>query len=202
MGSNQIMIKHFRMHLAFLFLGITMKSALAAGDKSEGSDGLPQLDISTWPTQLFWLVITFTVGYILISTFVVPSISNVLENRSNKISDDLTKAKKAQHDAKITFNSYESSLNDARIQAANTVTKAAEEAKLEAAKQDAVVNKKLAVNASKAEEKLSKIRDETMLSLDELATEISQKIITDLTPIKVSASVVKKYISAQSKIQN
>ena len=202
MDTNLTMKKKFCVHIVFLILGITMKGALAAGDKSEGSNGLPQLDVYTWPTQLFWLFITFTVGYILISAFVVPSISTVLESRSNKISNDLNKAKKYQEDAKNAFNTYESSLNNARVQAANAVSKAMEEAKLDTAKREAVVRKKLVANANKAEEKFSKIREETMESLNELAIDISQKIITDLTPIKVQKSVVKKYISAQSNFQN
>ena len=64
------------------------------------------------------------------------------------------------------------------------------------------LSKKLAANAKKAEEKLSEIKNETLSSLDDLATEISQKIISDLTPIKVSKSVVKKHVSVQSKLQN
>ena len=202
MDTNLTMKKKFCVHIVFLILSITMKVALAAWDKSEGSNGLPQLDVYTWPTQLFWLIITFTVGYILISAFVVPSISTVLESRSNKISNDLNKAKKYQEDAKNAFNTYESSLNNARVQAANAVSKAMEEAKLDTAKREAVVRKKLVANANKAEEKFSKIREESMESLNELAIDISQKIITDLTPIKVQKSVVKKYISAQSNFQN
>ena len=180
-------------------LSVTVNSAIAAGNNS---DGLPQLDITTWPTQLFWLVITFGFGYILISTFVVPSMSTVLEGRTKKISDDLEKAKKAQEEAKNMFNLREASLNDARTKATNSVTTAIEQAKLETAKRDAAVNKKLAANAKKAEEKISKIREESLLSLNELATEISQKIITDLTPLKVQKSVIKKYVSAQSKLVN
>ena len=45
----------------------------------------------------------------------------------------------------------------------------------------------------KAEESLAEVRKETLSSLEELATEISQKIISDLTPVKVTKSVVKKH---------
>ena len=196
------MRKYFCVRLIFITLCFHVGSTLAAGDKSSNSGGLPQLDISTWPTQLFWLVISFSVGYFLVSTFVIPSISTVLEKRSDKLSSDLNKAKKAQEDAKNAFNAYQASLNDARIEAANTLAKAAAEAKLDTAKREAALNKKLDANSKKAEEKISKIREETLSSLSELATDISQKIITDLTPIKVQKSVVKKYVSAQSRFQN
>ena len=63
-------------------------------------------------------------------------------------------------------------------------------------------DKKLATNAKKAEESLAEVRKETLSSLEELATEISQKIISDLTPVKVTNSVVKKHVSLHAKLQN
>ena len=81
-------------------LSLVSTSAIAAGDSSAKSGGLPQLDISTWPSQLFWLMVTFLIGYVIISRLVTPSISSVLENRSNKISSDIETAKEAQQDRK------------------------------------------------------------------------------------------------------
>ena len=180
-------------------LSFITQSALAAGDSS---GGLPQLDITTWPSQLFWLVVTFVIGYILISSLVAPSISSVLENRSAKISNDLETAKKAQDNAKEVYTSYEESLSEARSQAAIAAAKALEEAKAETASRDAAINKKLAASAKKAEARLSEMRDEALSSLEDLATETSQKIIAELTPVKVTKAVVKKHVTAHAKLQS
>ena len=201
-GKRQIMNKNYQVYFGFILFNIYAQKALAAGDKSDSSGGLPQLDISTWPTQLFWLLITFSIGYIIISTLVVPSISTVLENRSDKISSDVQKAKNANENAKKAFSSYEASLTEARTQAANTLANAVNEAKSDTAKREAALDKKLATNAKKAEESLAEVRKETLSSLEELATEISQKIISDLTPVKVTKSVVKKHVSLHAKLQN
>jgi len=180
-------------------LSFITQSALAAGDSS---GGLPQLDITTWPSQLFWLVVTFVIGYILISSLVAPSISSVLENRSTKISDDIETAKKAQYNAKEVYTSYEETLSEARSQAAIAAAKALEEAKAETASRDAAINKKLAASAKKAEARLSKMRDEALSSLEDLATETSQKIIAELTPVKVTKAVVTKHVTAHAKLQS
>ena len=180
-------------------LSFITQGALAAGDSS---GGLPQLDITTWPSQLFWLVVTFVIGYILISSLVAPSISSVLENRSTKISNDLETAKKAQDNAKEVYTSYEESLSEARSQAAIAAAKALEEAKAETASRVAAINKKLAASAKKAEARLSEMRDEALSSLEDLATETSQKIIAELTPVKVTKAVVKKRVAAHLKLQN
>ena len=180
-------------------LSFITQGALAAGDSS---GGLPQLDITTWPSQLFWLVVTFVIGYILISYLVAPSISSVLENRSTKISNDLETAKKAQDNAKEVYTSYEESLSEARSQAAIAAAKALEEAKAETASRVAAINKKLAASAKKAEARLSEMRDEALSSLEDLATETSQKIIAELTPVKVTKAVVKKHVTAHAKLQS
>ena len=193
------MIKQFWIYLGLIPLSLNTQVALAAGDSS---GGLPQLDITTWPSLLFWLVVTFVIGYILISSLVAPYISSVLENRSTKISDDVERAKKAQNNAKDVYTSYEESLSEARSQAAIAAAKALEEAKAETARRDAAINKKLAASAKKAEARLSEMRKEALSSLEDLATETSHKIIAELTPVKVTKAVVKKHVAAHAKLQN
>ena len=192
------MAKQIWINSGIMCLGLITQGALAAGDSS---GGLPQLDITTWPSQLFWLVVTFLIGYFLIFLLVAPSISSVLENRSTKIADDLETAKQAQDNAKDVYNSYEESLREARSQAAISAAKALEEAKAQTASRNTAVNKKIAVSAKKAEARLSEIREEALSSLEDLATETSQKIIADLTPIKVTKAVVKRHVVAHAKLQ-
>ena len=192
------MAKQIWIYSGIMSLGLITQGALAAGDNS---GGLPQLDITTWPSQLFWLVVTFVIGYFLISLLVAPSISSVLENRSNKISDDLETAKRAQDNAKDVYNSYEETLREARSLAAIATAKALEEAKAETASRNTAINKKLAASAKKAETRLSEVREEALSSLEDLATETSQKIIAELTPIKVTKAVVKRHVVAHAKLQ-
>ncbi len=44
------------------------------------------------------------------------------------------------------------------------------------------------------------MRDEALSSLEDLATETSQKIIAELTPVKVTKAVVKKHVTAHAKL--
>ena len=193
------MAKQIWIYSGTVFLSLITQGALAAGDSS---GGLPQLDITTWPSQLFWLVVTFLIGYLLISLLVAPSISSVLENRSTKISDDLETAKQAQDNAKDVYNSHQEALREAKSQAAIAAAKAVEEAKAGTAIRDATINKKLGASAKKAEARLSEIREEALSSLEDLAIETSQKIIAELTPIKVAKAIVKKHVAARAKLQS
>ena len=61
----------------FIFV-LPLSEAYAEGQKSAG---LPQMDISTFPSQLFWLIITFTALYLFIWKFVIPRLSTTIEER-------------------------------------------------------------------------------------------------------------------------
>ena len=53
---------------------------------------MPQFDINTYYSQIFWLVFTFSLLYIFVCKFIVPKIEKVLNNRQSNIQDNITKA--------------------------------------------------------------------------------------------------------------
>ena len=56
--------------------------------------GMPQLDPKYWASQAFWLILVFTILYISIAKFYLPKIKNNLDDRENRIKDDLDDANK------------------------------------------------------------------------------------------------------------
>ena len=68
--------------------------------------GLPQLDITTFPSQLIWLVITFAALFMMMSRISLPRISQVLEERQHKIDDNLKKAVSFKEEAEIAAEAY------------------------------------------------------------------------------------------------
>ena len=57
--------------------------------------GMPQLDPTYWASQIFWLILIFSILYISISKLYLPKIKDNLETRENKIKGDLESAKKS-----------------------------------------------------------------------------------------------------------
>lgn len=53
---------------------------------------MPQFDINTYYSQIFWLIITFSLLYIFVCKFIVPNIERVLNNRQSNIQDNIAKA--------------------------------------------------------------------------------------------------------------
>ena len=55
---------------------------LVTSAQSSESGGMPQLNPEFWVSQIFWLVLTFGLLYIILSKLILPKISNNLESRN------------------------------------------------------------------------------------------------------------------------
>ena len=105
------------------------------GGKPEG--GLPQLDVSAFPTQIFWLIISFALLYWIMSKMAVPRIAEVLEERQERITDDLETAERLKSEAEKVQADYEKALAEARSEAQGHIKAANDEAAAEQAKAEA-----------------------------------------------------------------
>ena len=76
--------------------------------------GMPQLDPTYWSSQAFWLILIFTLLYFSISKFFLPKIKNNLDNRENKIKEDLENANKLKELSESKLKEYELILENAK----------------------------------------------------------------------------------------
>ena len=163
--------------------------AFAAG---ASEPGLPQLDIATWPSQLFWLVVLFGAGYVVMAKMVTPRIGAVLEERRQTLDGDLEKARNASADADKTRAEYESDLEKARSDAAEFAKQAAMEATKKAEAADAKVARKLADKVASAEAALAKAKTEALANLNDIAAEAAMDAVAALAGIKTTSAQAGK----------
>ena len=77
------------MKIFFVILGASLAINI---DLFAAEAGMPQLDPKYWASQAFWLVLVFTLLYLAISKIFIPKIKKNLDNRENKIKEDLDEA--------------------------------------------------------------------------------------------------------------
>ena len=179
---------------SWLVLGTHLANAAEAESK-----GLPQLDISTWPNQLLWLAITFSIGYFLMAKLITPRIGAVFDNRRNTISDDLKRAKDADTEAKLMKQTYEEALKVARSTAANAASAAMAEAKAQAEADEADLSAKLARKTKAAETRLAKLREEAMANIHNVAKELTVDTVGRVTSMKVTKADADKALKKVAK---
>ena len=76
--------------------------------------GMPQLDPTYWASQAFWLVLIFTLLYLALSKMFIPKIKESIDDRENKIKDDLDEAQKLKLIAEEKFKEYETTIEDTK----------------------------------------------------------------------------------------
>jgi len=99
-----------------------------AGNGAEGhaeaAVGMPQLDFSTFPNQIFWLLVTLVAIYLILSQVALPRIAAVLSNRHGTIANDLAMAEELKRKAEEADAAYERAMEDARVEARRIVDEA------------------------------------------------------------------------------
>ena len=175
-----------------------MATDTTAAEKAAESGGMPQLDFSTFPNQIFWLVITLVVIYFLLSRVALPRIGSALTDRANKITGDLAEAEKLKEDAKNAEAAYEKALADARAEAQSISAKVKadiqEQLDAEMAKADAEIS----ARAAEAQTKLAEIRENAAASVKDVSKDVAREIVSAMGG-NADAKAVNAAITARMK---
>lgn len=142
---------------------------------------MPQFDVSTFPSQLFWLAVMFVVLMILLTKVVMPRIEGVIESRESKISGDLKRASEAKAEAEAAMAAYEEALAEARKEAQEVVRAAL--AKLAEAnqKREAKFAEGLDAKVSEAEARIAVAREQALKNVREVAVDVTKAAVEKLS---------------------
>ena len=91
------------MKLFLVIIGVFITSTVCL---FSAEAGMPQLDPKYWASQAFWLIVIFTALYLVLSNLFIPKIKESLDNRENKIKDDLDEAQKLNEKAEQKLKEY------------------------------------------------------------------------------------------------
>jgi F-type H+-transporting ATPase subunit b len=146
---------------------------------------MPQLDISTFPSQIFWLIICFGVLYLLMAKLAVPKIESVVEGRRNRIEGDLEKAAQMKAEAEAVIAAYEKALADARHQAQLTMKETTDRLSAIAAERQHQANAVIAEKTKAAEQSIAAAKTAAMANLRGLAVDVARAASARLIGVEV-----------------
>jgi F-type H+-transporting ATPase subunit b len=157
--------------------------AAESGEKS----GLPQLDTTLFPEQLFWLAISFAILYVMMAYVALPGVKRTQGTRRQTIAAELAAASAANEAAKAMIAQYEKALADARASAQATVGEITAQAAKESTSKQAKQQQDLHQRLHEAEAKIIAARNAALKEVNAAATELSNAIVEKLTGAKVKA---------------
>lgn len=139
--------------------------------------GMPQLDFSTFPNQIFWLVLTLLAIYFILTRMALPRISAVLAERAGTVTNDIAAAEDLRNRAKAAEAAYEKALADARSEANRIIAAAKAEMQVELDAELARADAQIAARTADSEKVLASIRDQAVSSVVEVAQATAGEIV-------------------------
>jgi F-type H+-transporting ATPase subunit b len=168
------------------------------GVAPDPSTGLPQLDVTTFSNQIFWLVVTLVVIYLILSKVALPRIASVLAERQGTITNDLAAAEDLKAKAAQAEEAYNKALADARAEAGRIAaeTKAEMQAEVEAAM--AKADAEIAARTAESESRIAEIREGAAAAIKEVANDTAKEVVAALG-VDVDASAISSAVAARTK---
>lgn len=149
---------------------------------------MPQLDFSTFPSQLFWLAVIFVLLYLLMARVALPRVSAMIVARRARIDGDLERAAQMKAEAEAVMAAYERSLADARAQAQTTLKEAMDRFGAEAAERQRRAAETLSAETSAAEKRIAEAKVQALAGLRAVAIDVSRTATRKLVGLDVDES--------------
>ena len=165
----------------------------------EGKAGLPQLDFNTYPSLVFWSVVSLIIGYILMKYLVTPNIKSILNNRETNIQNDLVKAKTSSQETEKIKENIINSQTELKTRSQLIVNQALSETKQNIEKKEKDINQKLNEKVVQAEKQIMETQKLVIKEVISNAEELTAKVIQNLTDLKYDKVEGKKAINTASK---
>jgi F-type H+-transporting ATPase subunit b len=159
---------------------------------------MPQLDFSTWPNQIFWLLVTLVVIYFVLSKIALPRIGAVLADRKSTITNDLAAAEELKQRAVAAEKAYHDALASARSEAAKIVAAAKAEIQKDLDAATARADAEIAAKAAESEKTIAAIRDGAAAAVAEVARDTAGELVAALGG-SADAKAVSAAVTARLK---
>ncbi len=161
--------------------------------------GMPQLDSEYWFSQSFWLVLIFLVLYLSLSKFFIPKIKNNLDDRENRINENLDEAKEFSELAEKKNLEYIKEMSNAKKDVTKIISESKKQLDKNINQKKIEFDKELEKEINKAEKEILDLKKGSKEKVNKIAEEVSSKIIENLTGEKLNDSSIKASVEEISK---
>ncbi|HEX9159517.1 MAG TPA: F0F1 ATP synthase subunit B [Rhizomicrobium sp.] len=145
-----------------------------------GSGGFPPFDTSTYPSQFFWLAITFTILLLFLWRFVVPRIGGTIDERRQRIAQELAQAEQDRREADQAYTTYQNTLIEARQRARALIEENRSQVRANVERAEKAADTEADQALTEAEARLAKLRAEAREHIRRAAQEAAAGIVERL----------------------
>ena len=159
--------------------------------------GIPQLDFSTFPNQIFWLAVFLAVLFIIVRRVAIPRIDGILEARRSRIEDDLKQAEQASQEADQLREATAGALRRAKTEAEKIAAET--RGQIRQSQDEALAKAASEINrlAAASEERINGIRVSARETVREVASAAALEIMETILPSRATEAAVRARVDAR-----
>tara|TARA_Y100001936_G_C15929183_1_gene588386 strand:- start:104 stop:694 length:591 start_codon:yes stop_codon:yes gene_type:complete len=182
-----------------IFQNILIYFVLVQNVQSAESGGMPQLNPEFWFSQIFWLVLTFGILYVVLSKFILPKISSNLEARKSQILENIEAAEKQRKDSEIKIKEFEKIILDSRTKAKNLLNEARKKIFEDINKKREALENEINEEVKVAEKEILDLKNNAPKKINRIAIETSNDLVKQLIGMEVNNSSISAIVEDLSK---
>ena len=179
----------------FIFFNVFFFKEVFAAE----SGGMPQLNTEFWISQIFWLIITFGVLYVVLSKLLLPKISSNLESRKSQIQDNIEAAEKQRESSEAKLKEFDKILLKSKLEAKNIYKEAREKTLKEINTKKEKLENQINEEIKKAELEISLLRKNAHKKINKIAIETTAELLKKLIGAEVNNSSISAIVEDLSK---
>jgi F-type H+-transporting ATPase subunit b len=165
-----------------------------AGPALAEPSGMPQLDPTWMPSQLFWLAVSFALLYVLVARSVIPTVAKVLETRETKLREALDTAQRMKEDAEKSAAFAAAKAADARKKASALIAGVQAEASRALAEEQAKLERSLKEKIGHADARINAKLATARAEMEPAAAALANDICTKLLQTKMDGTDVTRHL--------
>ena len=182
------------------FFSLTSIALIIGTNPSVGAgEGMPQLNTELWSAQIFWLILIFSILYLTIWKFILPKITNSIENRRKHVINDLDEAQKLKESSEKKLEEYKKIIEDSENQAKVIILDGKKKLKIDIDKKRKKFDEEIEIELQNAEKQIKMFKQSSIGSVNKIAIEVSSEIITYILGSKSNTSNVSAMVDEISK---
>tara|TARA_Y100000590_G_scaffold459841_1_gene617886 strand:+ start:43 stop:633 length:591 start_codon:yes stop_codon:yes gene_type:complete len=163
------------------------------------SSGMPQLNPKFWFSQIFWLILSFGILFVILSKLILPKISKNLEVRKSQILENIESAEKQREESENKIKEYEKIIFKSKNEAKNYFNKTREKILKDIDKKKAVLETEINEEILKVEKEISELKNKSPEKINKIAIETSSDLIKHLIGVDVNNSSISAIVEDISK---
>ena len=160
-----------------------------------GSDvGMPQLDPEFWASQVFWLILIFSILYLVIWKIFLPKINYSIENRKSRIVNDLDEAQKLKESAEKKLKEYNKIIENSKQEAKKIIEDERKKLDQDIKNKKKDFNNQIEKEITAVEKEIKDLKKTSLSNISKIASETSAELMKKIINTEVNKSNVSAVV--------